>query len=83
MICLVWFYVVSRQIHHISVILWRSVLLVEETEGSGENHQPVSSHWQTLSHNVVHCMFCGSLFVLLLAIVLSVLRFNPLVSSAN
>jgi len=44
MICLVWFYVVSRQIHHISVILWRSVLLVEETEGSGENHQPVSSH---------------------------------------
>jgi hypothetical protein len=31
-------------------ISWRSVLLVEET---GENDQPVASHWQTLSHNVV------------------------------
>jgi hypothetical protein len=28
-------------------ISWRSVLLVEE------NHQPVPSHLQTLSHNVV------------------------------
>ena len=28
-------------------ISWRSVLLVEE------NHQPVASHLQTLSHNVV------------------------------
>jgi len=37
----------------ISVISWRSVLLVEETEVSGENHRPVASHWQTLSHNVV------------------------------
>jgi hypothetical protein len=42
-----------------SVILWRSVLLVEETR---ENHQPVTSQWQTLSHNVVkgqyicHCV---------------------------
>jgi hypothetical protein len=35
---------------NISVISWRPVLLVEET---GENHQPVASHWQTLSHNVV------------------------------
>jgi hypothetical protein len=26
---------------------------VEETEVTGENHQPVASHWQTLSHNVV------------------------------
>ena len=24
------------------------------TEGPGENHWPVASHWQTLSHNVVH-----------------------------
>ena len=29
------------------------VLLVEETGGPGENHRPVASHWQTLSHNVV------------------------------
>jgi hypothetical protein len=27
--------------------------LVEETGGPGENHQPVTNHWQTLSHNVV------------------------------
>jgi hypothetical protein len=35
-------------------ISWRSVLLVEETGVPGENHRPVASHWQTLSHNVVH-----------------------------
>jgi hypothetical protein len=38
----------------ISVISWRSVLLVEETEGLGENHQLVASHRQTFSHNVVY-----------------------------
>jgi len=38
--------------NNISVISWRSVLLVEETGGPGENHRPVTSHWQTLSHNV-------------------------------
>jgi hypothetical protein len=27
--------------------------LVEETEVPVENHQPVASHWQTLSYNVV------------------------------
>jgi len=32
---------------NISVILWLPVLLVEET---GENHQPIASHWKTLSH---------------------------------
>jgi hypothetical protein len=26
---------------------------MEETGGPGENHRPVASHWQTLSHNVV------------------------------
>jgi len=36
--------------NNISVISWQSVLLVE---GTRENHQPVASHWQTLSHNVV------------------------------
>ena len=30
-----------------------SVLLVEETSVTWENHQPASSHWQSLSHNVV------------------------------
>jgi hypothetical protein len=37
--------------NNMSVILWRSVLLVEETRVHGENHRP--SHWQTLSHNVL------------------------------
>ena len=34
--------------NNISVILWRSVLSVEETGVPGENHR------QSLSHNVVH-----------------------------
>jgi len=46
--------VFNATFNNISVISWRSVLLVEETEGPGENHRPVSSHWQTLSHNIVH-----------------------------
>ena len=46
---LVWFMVFNN----ISVISRRSVLLVEKTAVPGENHQPVASHWQTLSHNVV------------------------------
>ena len=32
--------------------LW-SVLLVEETGVTGEDHRPDASHWQFLSHNVV------------------------------
>jgi hypothetical protein len=40
--------------NNISVISWRSVLLVEETGGPGGNHRPVVSYWQTLSHNVVY-----------------------------
>ena len=39
--------------NNISVILWRSVLLMEETGVPGENHQPVATHWQIVSHNVV------------------------------
>jgi hypothetical protein len=30
--------------NNISVISWLSVLLMEETEGTGENYQPVASH---------------------------------------
>jgi hypothetical protein len=33
--------------------LWSSVLLAEETGVPRENHRPVASHWQTLSHNIV------------------------------
>jgi hypothetical protein len=45
--------VFNAAFNNISVILWRSVLLVEETEEPGENHRPVTSHWQIWSHNVV------------------------------
>jgi hypothetical protein len=39
--------------NNISVISWRSVLLVEETGVPGENHLPTASHLQTFTHNVV------------------------------
>jgi hypothetical protein len=42
--------VINATFSNISVISWRSVLLLEET---GENHRPVASRGQTLSHNVV------------------------------
>jgi len=48
---LVWFMVLH--FNNISVLSWLSVLLVGETGVPGENHRPVSSHWQTLSHNAV------------------------------
>jgi hypothetical protein len=40
-------------LNNISAISWRSVLLVVETVVPRENHQPVSSYLQTLSHNIV------------------------------
>ena len=52
--CSVGLMVSNATFNNISVILWRSVLLVEETGGPGENHRPAASQWQTLSHNVVH-----------------------------
>jgi hypothetical protein len=47
---MVWF---NATFNNISVILWRSFLLLENTRVPGENHRPVASHSQTLSHNVV------------------------------
>jgi hypothetical protein len=41
----------------ITVISWRSVLLVEETRGPRKNQRPVASPPQTLSHTVVHFYF--------------------------
>jgi hypothetical protein len=52
-LCLLHVYLKCSHAINISVISWRSVLLVEETRVPGENHWPVASHWQTLSHNVV------------------------------
>jgi hypothetical protein len=45
--------VFNAPFNNISVISWRSVLLVEETGISGENEWPATSHRQTWSHNVV------------------------------
>ena len=39
--------------NNISVISWRSDLLLEEAGVPEENHEPAASHWQTLSHNAV------------------------------
>jgi len=44
--------VFNTTFNNISVISWQSVLLVEKTGVPGENHQPVASHWQTLSQKV-------------------------------
>jgi hypothetical protein len=54
----IWFGFMALNVtfNNFSVILWRSVLLVAETR---ENHRPVASHWQTLSHNVVHLTLIG------------------------
>jgi hypothetical protein len=45
--------VFNATFNNISAISWRSVLLMEETRVTRENHWPAASHWQTLSHNVV------------------------------
>jgi hypothetical protein len=52
-LCLASFMVFIATFNNISAILWRSVLLLEETGVHGENHRPVANHWQTLSHIVV------------------------------
>jgi hypothetical protein len=38
------FMVLSATFKSISVILWRSVLLVQESGEPGENHRPAASH---------------------------------------
>jgi hypothetical protein len=45
--------VFNATFNNISAISWWSVLLVEESRGPGENHRPVASHWQTLSHTAL------------------------------
>jgi hypothetical protein len=47
--------VFNATINNISVISWRSALLLEETGVSVyvENHRHAVSDWQTLSHNAV------------------------------
>ena len=45
--------VFNATFNKISVISWRSVLLVGETIVPGENHRPDVSHLQSLLHSVV------------------------------
>jgi len=56
----IWFMVFNATFNNISVIWWRSVLLMEETGVPRENHRPAASHWQTLSDNVVLIALSGS-----------------------
>jgi hypothetical protein len=50
--------VLNATFNNISVISWRSVLLVGETRVPWENHWPAASHWQSLSHNVASSTLC-------------------------
>jgi hypothetical protein len=52
--------VINTTFNKISVILWLSVALVEETGVPEENYWPAASHWQTLLHNVVSSTLCLS-----------------------
>ena len=45
--------------NNISVVSWRSVLLVDESGVLGENHRPAASQRQPLSYNVVHLTLSG------------------------
>ena len=49
--------VLNATFNNISCISWQSV---EETWVSGENHRPIASHWQTLSHIVISSTSCLS-----------------------
>ena len=54
MVLIVWvkvrIMVINATFNNISLILWRSVLLMIEGTGiPGENHRSAASHWQTLS----------------------------------
>jgi hypothetical protein len=53
--------VLKSTFNNISVISWRSVLLVRATGVTRENHRPATSPWQTLSHNVVSSAPCHEL----------------------
>ena len=49
--------VFNATFNNISVISWRSVLLVEEAGLRGENHRPVASHWQNFIENTLRCLW--------------------------
>ena len=55
LVCLFVWMGFNATFNNISVISWRSVLLVEE---AGENHQPWAGNWQTLSRQLNATRFC-------------------------
>ena len=57
-ICFVCLMVLNTTFNNISVISWWPVLLVEDIGEPGENHRPVASHWQAVSHNVTPSTPC-------------------------
>jgi hypothetical protein len=58
---IVWFMMFNATFNYISVISWRSVLLMRKPGVLWENHRPVASHWQTLSKMLygVHLAMSG------------------------
>jgi hypothetical protein len=50
--------VLNATFNNISVISRPSILFVKETWVIVENHRPIASHLQTLSHNVVLSISC-------------------------
>jgi hypothetical protein len=64
---LVWFMVFNTTFSNITVISWRSILLVEETGVPGENHQPVKvtdklyhiRNYETAAK--ISCIICAGL----------------------
>jgi hypothetical protein len=50
---------VNATFNNISVISWRSDLLMEKTGVPEENQRHVASHWQTLSHNAFLTYACN------------------------
>jgi hypothetical protein len=55
-----WFIVLNDTFNNVLFISGRSALLVKETGVPRENHRPVASHWQTLSHNIVTLVVIGT-----------------------
>jgi len=66
--------VFNATFNNISVILWRSVLLVEENGVPGENHWPVASHWQTCITNITDH---HDITEILLKVALNTINQNP------
>ena len=59
-----WFMVFNATFNNISVISWRSVLLVEGTGVLGEKHRPVASHWK-LHHIMLYRVHLAMKFKLI------------------